>query len=215
MTFLSFSLGFDLLAVILVSWIRNSNFILLCCRCTHQGGDWETKWSVPWFDLWWVIDFTWFEFESRKFQCFYPIMSCGETCLIVSWCVGDRCGVADSNEDRGGSRWLGAEDQGWSSTDWVLSHRTIKRSGDAMCGLHHAQRDEEHRFLGLALKPRSIVSPSLASKPVAMCFLVWASKPAAAVWWFGPQNHHDGFLVWASKQSGIQFVGCATKPTGW
>jgi hypothetical protein len=29
-----------------------------------------------------------------------------------------------------------------------------------------------------------------------------------------PQNHHDGFLVWASKPSGLQFVDCATKPTG-
>jgi hypothetical protein len=27
------------------------------------------------------------------------------------------------------------------------------------------------------------------------------------------QNHHDGFLVCASKPSGLRFVGCATKPT--
>jgi hypothetical protein len=27
-----------------------------------------------------------------------------------------------------------------------------------------------------------------------------------------PQNHRDGFLVWASKPSRLWFVGCATKP---
>jgi hypothetical protein len=62
-----------------------------------------------------------------------------------------------------------------------------------MRGLHRAQGDEEHRFLASASKPRLMVSPSLASKPVAMVlvfclkttgsnFPVWASKPGAAVW---------------------------------
>jgi hypothetical protein len=32
-------LAFSLLAMLHVSWIRNSNFVLLCCQCTHQGGD--------------------------------------------------------------------------------------------------------------------------------------------------------------------------------
>jgi hypothetical protein len=59
--------------------------------------------------------------------------------------------------------------------------------------LHRAQGDEEHGFLGLASKLRSMVSPNLASKLMATVlvvglkitrsgFLVWASKPAAAVW---------------------------------
>jgi hypothetical protein len=48
----------------------------------------------------------------------------------------------------------------------------IERSGDAVCDLHHAQGDEEHRFLGSASKPRSIVSPSLASKLVATVLVV-------------------------------------------
>jgi hypothetical protein len=33
-------------------------------------------------------------------------------------------------------------------TSRVLSGRTIERSGDAMCGLHHTRGDEEHEFLG-------------------------------------------------------------------
>jgi hypothetical protein len=33
-------------------------------------------------------------------------------------------------------------------TGRVLGGRTIERSGDVMCGLHRARRDEEHGFLG-------------------------------------------------------------------
>jgi hypothetical protein len=70
----------------------------------------------------------------------------------------------------------------------VLDGRMIERSGDAVCGLHHAQGNKERGFLGLALKPRSTVSSGLASKLVATGFSVWASKPSATVSWFGPQN---------------------------
>jgi hypothetical protein len=31
---------------------------------------------------------------------------------------------------------------------WVLGDRTIKRSGDIVCGLHRACGDEEREFLG-------------------------------------------------------------------
>jgi hypothetical protein len=76
------------------------------------------------------------------------------------------------DEDRGMSRRLGVEDQRWSSIGQVLSGRTIEWLGDAMCGLHRPQGDEEHGFLGSASKPKSTVSPGLASKPVAMVFVV-------------------------------------------
>jgi hypothetical protein len=33
-------------------------------------------------------------------------------------------------------------------TNQVLGDRTIGRSGDAVCGMHHARGDEEHMFLG-------------------------------------------------------------------
>jgi hypothetical protein len=62
----------------------------------------------------------------------------------------------------------------------VLSGRTIERSGDAVCGLHRAQADEERGFLASASKPRLMVSPGLASKPVySSCGLT--SKPLARV----------------------------------
>jgi hypothetical protein len=34
--------------------------------------------------------------------------------LLVSWCVGGRCGMTCNDEDRGRSRRPGAEDRGWS-----------------------------------------------------------------------------------------------------
>jgi hypothetical protein len=49
--------------------------------------------------------------------------------------------MTDSDEYRGRSGRLGAEDRGWSSTGWVLGGQTIEKSSDAMCGLHRAQGD--------------------------------------------------------------------------
>jgi hypothetical protein len=66
----------------------------------------------------------------------------------------------------------------------------------------------------LASKLVETISPDLALKPVASSFLVWASKPVPTVYWFKTQNYSDGFLAWASKSSGLWFVGCATKPMG-
>jgi hypothetical protein len=93
---------------------------------------------------------------------------CGESHLLVSWSVGDRCDIAGSDEDLGRSRRPSAEDYGWSSIDRVLGGWMIMRSGDAMCGLHCAQGDEECRFLGLASKPNSMGFPIWASKQVAV-----------------------------------------------
>jgi hypothetical protein len=67
--------------------------------------------------------------------------------LLVSWCAGGRCGMASSDEDHSRSRRPGAED--WDSrTGRVLGGRTIGRSRDTVCGLYHAQGDEECGFLG-------------------------------------------------------------------
>jgi hypothetical protein len=37
---------------------------------------------------------------------------CGESRLLVSWCVGDRCDMTGSDKDLGKSRRPGAEDWG-------------------------------------------------------------------------------------------------------
>jgi hypothetical protein len=70
----------------------------------------------------------------------------------------------------------------------------IERSDDVVCSLHHAQGHEERGFLGSASKPRSTVSPGLASKPVAMILVVW------------PQNHSLGFLGLGLKTGSCSLV---------
>jgi hypothetical protein len=64
-----------------------------------------------------------------------------------------------SDEDLDRSRRPGAEDQRWSNTCQVLSGQTIRRSGDTVCSLYHAQEDKERAFLGSASKPRSTIWP--------------------------------------------------------
>jgi hypothetical protein len=70
----------------------------------------------------------------------YYFCLCGESYLLVSWCAGDKCVMVDIDEDLE------------SSTGRVLGDLMIGRSGDAMCGLHHAHRDEERGFFWLSLK---------------------------------------------------------------
>jgi hypothetical protein len=42
----------------------------------------------------------------------FIFVSRGESCLIVSWCAGDRCGMAGNDEEHGRSRRPGVDDQG-------------------------------------------------------------------------------------------------------
>jgi hypothetical protein len=74
--------------------------------------------------------------------------SYGESCLLVSLCVGDRCDMADIDEDCGRSSRPGIDDRGWSSTGQVLGGRTIGRSGDTMCDLHRTHGNKEREFFG-------------------------------------------------------------------
>jgi hypothetical protein len=118
--------------------------------------------------------------------------------------------MAGSDENRGRSRKLGVEDRGWSSTAWVLGGRMIKRSGDDVCSLHRTQGDEEHEFLGLASKLRSMVLPSLASKLVAtVCG--FASKSLAQISRFlGLKTGSCGLVIWPTK-SPRRFLGLGLK----
>jgi hypothetical protein len=65
----------------------------------------------------------------------------------------------------------------------VLGGRAIERSGGTVCGLHHAHRDEEHRFLGRVSKPRSIICQWFDLKITGMVFSGLVSKPVATVSW--------------------------------
>jgi hypothetical protein len=80
-------------------------------------------------------------------------------------------------------------------------------------------------FTGLASKPMATVFSSLASKLVKMVSPSLASKSAVR-FLVEPQNQggggffglgiktgSSGLVVWASKPSGLRFVGCTTKLT--
>jgi hypothetical protein len=56
-----------------------------------------------------------------------PSCSCGESRFLVSWCVGDMCGMACNDEDHGRSRRPDAEDWGWSyrSGTWWAGDREV------------------------------------------------------------------------------------------
>jgi hypothetical protein len=78
--------------------------------------------SVPWFDY--DESLTWRGLNSilERFVCFtFIFVSFGESCLLVSWCVGGRCSTVCSDEDHGRSWRPGAEDREWlhmSGTRW-------------------------------------------------------------------------------------------------
>jgi hypothetical protein len=108
---------------------------------------------------------------------------------------------------------LGAEDRGWSSTCRVLDGRMIERSGDTVCGLHRTQEDDERRFLGLASKPRSMVSLGLASKPVATVLLVCPQNHSLGFPGLGLKTDSCGLVIWPTK-SPRRFLGLGLK-TKW
>jgi hypothetical protein len=41
----------------------------------------------------------------------FILISCGESCLFFSWCIGDMCDMTDSDEDRDKSKRPGVEDR--------------------------------------------------------------------------------------------------------
>jgi hypothetical protein len=112
-----------------------------------------------------------FEFKSGiVLFCFsFIFVSLGESCLLVSWFAGGRCGMACIDEDHGRTRRPGAEDRGWShklGTRW---------SGGREVGWHRVRsapctwRQGAHvSWLSLKTKVDGFSS-------------VWASKPIATV----------------------------------
>jgi hypothetical protein len=144
-----------------------------------------------------------FQFKSGivSFYFSFIFVSFGESCLLVSWCAGGRCGMTCSDENRGRSRRPGAEDQGWS-------HRSGTRwPGDREVGWRRVRSAPGTWRLGarvswLSLKNqgRRFVS-GLASKPLGRFVSDFTSKPLGrflAIW---PQNLLQRFpLVWPQNQ---------------
>jgi hypothetical protein len=80
-------------------------------------------------------------------------------------------------------------------TRWLDDHEV----GDTVCGLHHAEGDVERRFLGLASKPRLIVSPSLALRPVATVLVVWPQNHSLRFPILGLKTGSGSLVIWPTK----------------
>jgi hypothetical protein len=67
---------------------------------------------------------------------------CGESCLLVSWCAGQRCDMVGSNEDRGRSRRSGVEDRdGQAQVGYSVARRSRGRVMlYAICTVHKETR---------------------------------------------------------------------------
>jgi hypothetical protein len=161
----------------------------------------------------WHVE-AWIWIRDISVVLLYYFCSYGESCLLVSWCVGGRCDMVANDEDHGRSRRPSAEDQMWSSTG---RYSMARRSGGwvmpcAVCTVHI-----EMRSTSFLVEPQNQGRVSwLSFKTKVDGFLIWASKLTALVWRFWPQNHRVSFLVYASKLSRLRFIGCTTKSTrGW
>jgi hypothetical protein len=92
-----------------------------------------------------------FEFGTVSFYFSFTFVSFGESCLLVSWCAGGRCGIACSDEDRGRGRRPGADDRD-GRTCRVLGGRAVERSGGVcvVCIWH-----VETRSAGFLVEPQN------------------------------------------------------------
>jgi hypothetical protein len=126
-----FLLLYDLLKLSLSFWSSNCALwsfglelqtLRFLLSMDSSRGDWETKWSVPWFDCDGSLTWRGWNSNSGQFGYFtFIFISCGESYLLVSWCAGGRCDMAGSDKDHGRSRRPDVEDQRWlhmSDTRW-------------------------------------------------------------------------------------------------
>jgi hypothetical protein len=96
-------------------------------------------------------------------------------------------------------------------TGQVLGGRAIKRSGGVVCSLHRVRGDEEHKFLGCALKPRLTVCEWFGLKTTWTVFTGLASKLVATVSPSVASKLAVGFLVEPQNQGGGGFPGLGLK----
>jgi hypothetical protein len=152
-----------------------------------------------------------FEFGIVSFCFSFIFVSLGESCLLVSWCAGGKCGMTCSDEDRGRSRRPGAEDRERShrSGTWWPGGREVgwrhvrSAPGTWRLGARVSWLSLKTKVNGLAPKSVATVSSGLASKSAVTIFSSLASKLVVS-FLVEPQNQGGGgFLVWASKPTSL------------
>jgi hypothetical protein len=94
----------------------------------------------------------------------------------------------------------------------VLGGRTIEKSGDAVCGLHHARGDEERGFLGSTSKPRSTVFQWFGLKTIGtICQWFYLKITGTVCQCFGLKTTVMVFSGLASKSMAAVFSDLASK----
>jgi hypothetical protein len=150
-----------------------------------------------------------FEFKSGiVLFCFsFIFVSFGESCLLVSWCAGGRCGMMCSDKDRDRSRRPGAEDRRWShrpGTRWPSSrevgwHRVQSASCLWRRGARVSWLSLKTTIDGMASKLVATVSPGLASKPVVGFLIKPQNQGGGGFPDLGLKIVSFGLVIWASK----------------
>jgi hypothetical protein len=142
MTFLSFSWLFGSSSS--ASWGLGFELqtLCFCYQWTHQGGDWETKWSVPWFDC--DESLTWRGLNLNSGQ-FHFVFLLSLFCLENRVCLSRGVQVAGAAWRAATRTVVGVGDlvqrTGDGRTGQVLGGWVVEGSGGAICGLHLARGD--------------------------------------------------------------------------
>jgi hypothetical protein len=194
---------------------------------TLKGFEKQVAGTLVWFMMSHWLVLIWIRIQDNSLVLpFLFILVCVEnyvclplgvqvTCAVWRAAMSIVAGVGDLVlRNRDGQAQVRYSVTGWSRDRMVLC---------TVCTMHMKMRST-----GFLIEPqnqgRRFVS-GLISKPLWRFLLVWpqnlwrrflglASKPVATVWWFGPQNHRNSFLVWTSKPSGFWFISCAIKLMG-
>jgi hypothetical protein len=150
----------------------------------------------------------------------FIFISCRESCLLVSWCAGDMCGMTGNGENHGRSRMPCV----------VYTVHVETRSAGFLV---EPQNQGLWFVSGLASKPLGRFLPVWPQNrwqrflPVwpqnwwRWFLLVWPQNWWLLIFWFGHQNWPLWFgnldikiTVTVSLLLGLQFVCCATKLMG-
>jgi hypothetical protein len=142
MTFLSTSCIFGSSSC--ASWGLRFKLQTLCfyCQWTHEGKDWETKWSVSWFDCDESLTWQGLNLNPGRFHFIFLLslfrlenhvyLSHDVHVAGAAWRVATRimAGVGDLVQK--------TED---GCTGRILGGRTVERSVDAVCGLSRVRSE--------------------------------------------------------------------------
>jgi hypothetical protein len=109
-----------------MSWIWDSKFVFFVVNGLIKGDIEKSSGQFICFSVMshWHVEF-WIWIRDIFVVLYFYLYLCGESRLLVSWCVSSRCGMAGSDKDLGRSRRPGEEEQRWSNTGRILGGSSL------------------------------------------------------------------------------------------